>query len=463
MTPQPGHNQPDEAALSDLAKFEEVAAACNRCGFCTSYCPTYKATGNEALSPRGRNQLVRSLIEGKVWDVDQAAESIETCLLCGECTSVCFSEVPTANLMVAARHFINRTRGVARPLRFMLKHLLPHPGRLSLLLRAGFLAKNLGLAWLARRTGLLQRFAPSLAAADEQLVRAPFRLLKDYRAIRQRTEAAQNRARHATALAAQKSGAPPAPLASSTAPAVAFFTACGPQYVRPGTGLATARLLERLKIKFVIPEVICCGLPAASYGVLDSVRDFARQNIDRLEKGRYEAIIVDDSSCGAHLKDYAGFFEGDARMVKRAHELSQRTRDIATFLLLKGLKEHLVKASWSGGPVAYHDPCKAQYAQKQTQAPRELLSVIPNLKVVPVMDADQCCGGAGTFAVVHAELSRDIAAAKIKNIAASGAKIVITSSVSCLLQLSAGLRRAGSNIEVLHLVDFLDRVLERRS
>jgi glycolate oxidase iron-sulfur subunit len=143
--------------LKDLMKYEEVVAACNRCGFCTSYCPTYKATGNESLSPRGRNQLVRALIEGKVWDASQAKESIETCLLCGECTSVCFSEVPTAKLMVAARNFINRSKGVPRPLRFVLEHLLPHPHRLSLLLRFAFIAKAAGLSWIARATGILNR------------------------------------------------------------------------------------------------------------------------------------------------------------------------------------------------------------------------------------------------------------------------------------------------------------------
>jgi glycolate oxidase iron-sulfur subunit len=458
MASEPKH--PSDSALHDLGKFEEVVAACNRCGFCTSYCPTFKATGNEALSPRGRNQLVRSLIEGKVWDTNQAAESIETCLLCGECTSVCFSEVPTAKLMVAARHFINRTRGIARPLRFVLKHLLPHPNRLGLFLRLGFIAKRLGLAWVARRTGLLEKFAPALAAADEQLPKAPIRLLRDFPFIRKRTTAALAQARHAQALAAQRTGAQVPPVAAN-APTVAFFTACGSQYVRPGTGLSTAKLLERVGVKFVVPEVICCGLPAASYGVLDSVRDLARENIDRLEKGRYEAIIVDDSSCGAHLKDYAEFFEGDARMVKRAHDLAQRTRDIGSYLIQKGLKEKLARLRWTGGPVAYHDPCKAQYAQKLTQPPRELLSSIQNLKLVAVPDADQCCGGAGTFAVVHAELSRDIAEAKIKNIMSSGATIVATSSVSCLLQLAAGLRRAGSKIEVVHFVDLLERAFSR--
>lgn len=451
MEPKPSNDNP----LADLAKFEQVAAACNRCGFCTSFCPTYKVTGNEALAPRGRNQLVRALIEGKVWDPAQVAGSIDTCLLCGECTSVCFSEVPTAKLMVAARHFLNRTAGVPAPLRFILKRVLPQPARLSLLLRLAFIAKTLKLSWLAQKLGLY-RAVPPLGTADEQLPKAPLRFLRDHGTIRKRTEAAVLQARHADALAAQKKGT----AAPSVAPAtVAFFTACGPQYIRPSTGLATARLMDRLNVKFIVPDIVCCGLPAASYGVLESVREFARQNIDRLEKGRYEAIVIDDSSCGAHLKDYPSFFEGDARLLKRAHEIAQKTRDVASFLIQKGLKDHLARARWNGGPVAYHDPCKSQYAQHLTQPPRDLLASIPNLKIVPVADADQCCGGAGTFAIVHAELSRQVAEAKVKNIMASGCKIVVTSSVSCLLQVAAGLRRAGSHIEVLHLTEFLDRVL----
>src|SRR5882672_5767277 len=95
-------------ALDILKKSEEAVAACNRCGFCTSYCPTYNATGNEAQSPRGRNQTVRALIEGGIKNPAEAKEIIDTCLLCGECTSVCFSEVPTAQIMVQARHYINQ-------------------------------------------------------------------------------------------------------------------------------------------------------------------------------------------------------------------------------------------------------------------------------------------------------------------------------------------------------------------
>src|SRR4051812_6890381 len=103
-----------DKAFEALKKYEDVAASCNRCGFCTSYCPTYLATGSETQSPRGRNQTFRALLEGKLKNPSEAVDSIDTCLLCGECTSVCFSEVPTAQLMLQARDYINKMNGVPR-------------------------------------------------------------------------------------------------------------------------------------------------------------------------------------------------------------------------------------------------------------------------------------------------------------------------------------------------------------
>src|SRR5437879_966791 len=128
-----------------IQKYYDVVAACNRCGFCTSYCPTYNATGDEGQSPRGRNQTFRALIEGKIKDPEEAREIIDTCLLCGECTSVCFSEVPTAHLMVQARNFINQARALPKGLQLMLHYVLPKKKILYWSLKFAFWGKELGL------------------------------------------------------------------------------------------------------------------------------------------------------------------------------------------------------------------------------------------------------------------------------------------------------------------------------
>ncbi len=102
---------------------------CNRCGFCTSFCPTYLATGDEGLSPRGRNQTWRALMEGRLNPAD-GKRSFDSCLLCGICTSVCFAQVPTARLMSQAREKVRESQGAGGA--FVSSCALSFPGRTSL-------------------------------------------------------------------------------------------------------------------------------------------------------------------------------------------------------------------------------------------------------------------------------------------------------------------------------------------
>lgn len=446
----------DKTAI--LKKYEEIVAACNRCGFCTSYCPTYNATGNETHSPRGRNQMVRALIEGKVSNPTQAKESIDTCLLCGECTSVCFSEVPTAELMVQARSYLNQTMGVPPLLSFFLRKILAHPKRYFWFLKTSFFFKRIGVPALLRKLNLLSKISPTLTAADELMPTVPSRFLSEEKAAAPFLE--RNWAKQAQLLAQTKdnNGAPTV----LQRPKVALMPLCGSGYLLPEIGLSLIQLLRRLRVDFVVPDVLCCGLPAASYGVTEQVSAMAEENIRRIERGHFDALLVDDSSCGAHLKDYPKYLQTDARWMQRAHELSQKVKDMSQFLIQRGLKDHLKMVPWEGGLVAFHDPCKAQYGQKITQSPRELLFSIPRLAVVNIPDSDQCCGGGGTYSFVHPEISKDVLAAKIKNITATKCQIVVTSSASCLIQLRAGLREAKSKIEAMHLSAFLLRALEKK-
>jgi glycolate oxidase iron-sulfur subunit len=447
----------NKPSLAQLKKYEEIVAACNRCGFCTSYCPTYNATGNEAHSPRGRKQLVRSMIEGTLAYPTAAAESIDACLLCGECTSVCFSEVPTAQLMVAARHYLNDKQALPAPVRFIFSFLLPYPQRLRWMVKASFLAKRMGLTWIAKKIGLLKLISPALAAADDLVTHVPLRFLLDDARVHQKRAATRQADAFRKSTRAPAANAPTALAAGK----IAYMPVCGSQYLRPSIGLATLSLLELLNVDIVIPEVACCGLPAASAGALPNVLDIARKNIEYLERGYFDSIVIDDSSCGAHVKEYPRYFQDDAAWLKRAHNLAQKVRDLPTYFVQKGLKERLARVRWQGAPVAFHDPCKAQYAQKITAPPRDLLQSIAGLKLVPITDADQCCGGAGTYSFTHPEMSQAVVEAKVKNIIASGCGVVVTSSASCLTQLAFGLRRAKSNVVALHLTEFFARAIRK--
>ncbi len=102
-----------------LQKEYDAVTQCNRCGFCETACPTYVASGKETLSPRGRNQAFRQILEGTFTNPAAALGIFSTCLTCHACTNACFSQVPVGKLMAEARNVA--TEGEAtRPLRFAI-------------------------------------------------------------------------------------------------------------------------------------------------------------------------------------------------------------------------------------------------------------------------------------------------------------------------------------------------------
>jgi glycolate oxidase iron-sulfur subunit len=420
------HTRP-AAGLSDAEKrrYEETLH-CNRCGFCTSFCPTYLATGDEGLSPRGRNQALRALYEGRLQDAAGASRSFDTCLQCGICTSVCFAEVPTAKLMGAARGRLAQARGASFFQRFVMRVLLPRPRLMEACLWPFFLLKRLGIPRLLNRLGILGLFSRSLAAAEEMADRLPLRFLR-------------SRLRRAPADAE-----------------VIHFVACGTNFLSPEAGVAAAGLLDGAGVRHGRADTVCCGLPGMSTGDLDAARTLARRNIEVLEKHPSAAVLADDSSCGAALKDYPSLFEDDPAWLPRAQALAARVKDLSEWAAEKGVS----RTGGARARVTYHDPCKARYAQKLTEPPRRLLKSLPGVEYVELPEADQCCGGGGTAAFLQPELSRAVLDRKAACVLSTGADVVCTSSASCLLQLRFGIKRGGGKTQALHLAEFLGKMVK---
>ena len=100
-----GVAEPLGRLLTDLGERTsyDAASQCSRCGYCEQACPTYVATGREAQSPRGRNQIVRLMLEGKLDDPAAAEEALSTCLLCGACVTACYAKVAVPDLVLEGR------------------------------------------------------------------------------------------------------------------------------------------------------------------------------------------------------------------------------------------------------------------------------------------------------------------------------------------------------------------------
>jgi glycolate oxidase iron-sulfur subunit len=106
--------------------------------------------------------------------------------------------------------------------------------------------------------------------------------------------------------------------------------------------------------------------------------------------------------------------------------------------------------------VAYDAPCHLLHAQKVGAAPLALLGAIPELEVVPLEGGDRCCGSAGIYSLLQADLSREVLEVKLAAIAAAAPDVVATGNPGCVMQIGAGALLAGLAVQVRHPVELLD-------
>jgi glycolate oxidase iron-sulfur subunit len=152
------------------------------------------------------------------------------------------------------------------------------------------------------------------------------------------------------------------------------------------------------------------------------------------------------------MKEYGQLLADDPHWSARAEAMADKVRDVTELLAAAGP----VPAGELSLKVTYDAPCHLLHAQRVVQPPLRVLAAIPGLEVVPLVDADQCCGSAGIYNLVEPETSDAVLAPKLANIRASGAQWVATGNPGCLMQIGAGMRRAGMSARAIHPVDLLD-------
>jgi glycolate oxidase iron-sulfur subunit len=196
----------------------------------------------------------------------------------------------------------------------------------------------------------------------------------------------------------------------------------------------------------------CCGALHAHAGDLEGARTLARRNIAAFEHSGADYIAVNASGCGAMMKEYGHLLVDDPEWAARAAALSERVRDVSELLAAAGPKP--------GGAlpirVTYDAPCHMVHAQRIVRPPLQLLESIPGIELVPLVDADQCCGSAGIYNLVQPELAGQVLAPKLANIAGTGAQYVATGNPGCLMHIGSGLLRDGQRARTVHPVELLD-------
>jgi glycolate oxidase iron-sulfur subunit len=393
---------------------------CVHCGFCLQACPTYLVLDDENDSPRGRLMLMRGAVEGDIaFDDPALITHIDRCLGCRACETACPSGVPYGHLLEATR----ATIAIRQPLGFVERALLAtmaSPLLRALVFGAARIARSL------RLTSVLSRLPGRAGFA--------FAMLESTR----------------PSLASHEKPAVPAQSRGS----VATLDGCVMDSLFAHTNHATQRVLARNDYALrSAPGQQCCGALHAHAGDDDRARELARRNISAFERSGADFIAVNAAGCGAMMKDYGHLLRDDAEWAERAARLSVRVRDVSELLAAAGPKP--------GGRlplrVTYDAPCHLHHAQRVVNAPLEVLRAIPGLELVPLADADRCCGGAGIYNLVEPETSAQVLDPKIANIKTTGAVMVATGNPGCHMQIGAGLIRAGSSVRCVHPVDLLDR------
>ena len=392
----PGWAPGDAPTLADLN-------ACVACGLCLPHCPTYRLTGEESASPRGRITAMRAVQEGRAATDETFARFMDLCLVCRACEDVCPSHVPFGRMMEAARTQIE-----------------PHRSRRARLVRSlglDVVLPSKKLTWVAGALAPLAR--PFLPRRVRSLI--PRGGGEPFRRLPRITEA--QGARRGT---------------------VALLAGCVQDRWFRGVNRATIRVLSRNGWRVVVPRgQVCCGALAAHNGHLRTARRLARKNAAAFASADH--VLVNASGCGAHLQAYGDLVEG----------AELRVLDVIAFLHQEGMRGDAGSLS-RRTLVAYHDACHALRAQGIHLQPRELLGAIGNLELVEIPHGDRCCGAAGIYNVTEPEMSGRLMREKARAIASTGAAVVASGNPGCTMQLLAGLREIGTDVDVVHPIQLLD-------
>lgn len=406
---------------------EPLYLDCIHCGLCLPACPTYRETGSEVESPRGRIYLMRALEEGRLAPGPDVNEHFDACVGCRACESACPSGVRYGQLLelARARHVEpHRPAGVRTGFwRPVIRHVLTDPARLKAAMLPARLARK-ALVKAGRAPGWLpEAIARSLEVLPEP---QPGARLPEW-----------------------------TPAVGPERGVVAFLEGCAMPVLYAGVNRATVRMLAVAGFRvWVPPKQGCCGAVLAHDGDRDGVKRQARKHIEAFEANAVTAVVSNSAGCGAQLKEYGHLLADDPAWAERAGRLAAISRDFSEFLAEVGLPEpkRAIDAT-----VTYDDPCHLAHGQKVRSAPRALIRAIPGVRYVELAEADWCCGGAGSYTLLQRELSDRMLGHKVRHIQETGAAIVVTANPPCLMQVGLGLRRAGHAVELLHLAELLDR------
>ncbi|MEQ1872391.1 MAG: (Fe-S)-binding protein [Ilumatobacteraceae bacterium] len=350
---------------------------CVSCGLCLPHCPTFRVTGEEALSPRGRIAAIRAVHHDDAPITDEFLSFMETCVQCRGCEPACPSGVPYGRLQEGVRETLAKQHRVTPRWQRVAFSVLP---------RHRLLLAGSTLIALAQRL----RLVPSRLS----IPRMPLR----------------------RSAAVQPTGSD-----------VWLFTGCVMDAWQRDTHRSTAKVLAAIDVSFALPGSGggCCGALHTHAGLTEMSRRLATRVMESMPGSA--PIVVNSAGCGAALKDYGHLLGTDA-----ATAFSERVVDVHEFVAQYVGR---LPPRRNVGRVVVQDPCHLRHVQRNHLAVRTVLATIAD--IVELDDDGLCCGAGGAYSATQTKLAGMMRDSKVAAIERAGGGLVASANPGCSMHLAA--------------------------
>jgi len=438
-------------ALKEIDRVREQADKCVRCGLCLTVCPVYAEERDENYVARGRNRLLREIVDDHKELTSGLKDRFSKCLLCRRCTMVCPQGVRTDLLNVAARAELVKGDGLPIYKSLPFRKVLTNRELMRKALKAA---------------SKFQWVLPVTKQPEDAIHHMPLQTEGKIRHI-PTFLAGLGGGRQLPSLATRSLSEdisefhPPAADVQNRNLRVAYFSGCATEFSFPNVGKALIRLLNKLGVEIVFPkDQGCCGIAVFASGDLGTAREMAHHNLKAFSKLDTDLIVTGCATCGSALKDgWASYLPQKEQERKAFEAFGKKVRDISELLIdLADFKPLRYRSTLPENTrVTYHDPCHLARYQGVVDQPRKILRQVFGNTFVE-MDNNGCCGMGGSFNIEHYELSKKIAKKKIDSIKKTRADVVINTCPGCMMQLIDNIERYHIPQRVVHLVEAIEPI-----
>ncbi|MEJ2292793.1 MAG: (Fe-S)-binding protein [Deinococcales bacterium] len=202
---------------------------------------------------------------------------------------------------------------------------------------------------------------------------------------------------------------------------LALFIPCYVDTLFPQAGRATVAVLERLGHELTFPEEqTCCGQMHVNTGyqreAIPLVRNFVRAF------GAYDQVVAPSASCVGEVREIyprLARLSRDPELVADVDALVPRVHELTSFLVdTLGVED---VGAYFPHRVTFHPTCHSQRVLRIGDRPQRLLRRVRGIDLVPLPNAEECCGFGGTFSVKNADTSSAMLSSKVASVLQSGA------------------------------------------